>query len=137
MGIYYGLFLSYKIERPAFPNERDVEFSLNAVSAQPVRLLDVDVRLDSRKLEYLLREKRGSFERAGLEAVDVSTLSSLIGERLSSNYVYNLAYDPAYGIAKFNTIIEVPAAEAGKRHRFTVALEYIASENAVRVITMF
>jgi hypothetical protein len=48
--VYFGLFLAYKIERPPFQDDRDIEFSLNALSTQPVRLLDMSVKLDQPKL---------------------------------------------------------------------------------------
>jgi hypothetical protein len=64
----YGLFLSYKIERPVDPEgDTDTRFSLNALSPNPLPMSDLVVILEERKLAYLQREKAGSMKRAALE----------------------------------------------------------------------
>jgi hypothetical protein len=135
--LYYGLFLSYKIERPPFPGDRDVEFSLNAISATPATSLNVNVRVDAAKVGYLMSRKRGVFQRAGLTHLDAGSLSTLIADRLTSNYIYDLEYNPSHNLIRFNTLIEVSPPLARVRHRFTVGLEFIPTERAVRVITMY
>lgn len=89
--LYYGVFLSYKIQRPVLSLlEVDNLISLNAISDKPVSLLNFDVRLEESKLQYLLTNKRESLERLGLANSDTKKISALIKNRLNSGYLYNL-----------------------------------------------
>ncbi|MCE2486348.1 MAG: hypothetical protein J4F42_12600 [Desulfurellaceae bacterium] len=78
---YFGVLLSYKIERPVFQGfESDTEFSINAVSPNPLPIADFEVRIDESKLGYLATEKTGTLKRIGLLGGDLSQLQDMISE---------------------------------------------------------
>lgn len=136
-GDYEGVFLSYKIERPVFPGfETDTEFALNAVSPEPLKPSELELRIDQAKLEYLATVKEGSLKRIGLLNSDAATLKSLIHSKLSSNYIYNMSYEPTHQTTKFNVILEVSDPAREERFRVLVALEYLADQKALRLITL-
>jgi len=86
----YGLFLSYKIDRPvASDGDTDTRFSLNALGQTPLPMSDLDVILEQRKVAYLQREKAGSMKRAALEGLSAQQIGRQIREKLSGNYFYN------------------------------------------------
>src|SRR5207302_704248 len=60
-GMLHGIFLDYKIERPAvFGGEADAEISLNAIHERPSPLSQLEIVIDDRKFGYLSREKAGT-----------------------------------------------------------------------------
>lgn len=128
----FNTFLSYKIERPVIRGcEADTEFSLNAVSHVPSQLDNYDVQVEPAKLDYLLSEKRGSFERAGLSGTTPEQLGNLIQTKLQSNYIYNLRRLDQYDTVLFNVIIEV------NRCRLMASLHYLPGSRTVRLVTLF
>lgn len=62
----YGLFLTYKIERPVFKGfEEDTYFSLNSVDPSPLDISNCCVLVEDEKLIYLKTQKGKIFENAG------------------------------------------------------------------------
>lgn len=137
-GSLYGVFLSYKIERPVFPGfESDIEFSLNSVSETIVPLADLRVQVEEAKLEYLKGNKAGSFSRAGLAEVSSEQLRSLIESKIADNYIYNMEHLPEHSVTKFNVMIEVGSVPDEPQTRLMASLEYSPEKGVLRVITMY
>jgi hypothetical protein len=131
----FGIFLSFKIERPVFKGlEIDSEMSLNAISDDIRSLNDLTVVLDDAKHGYLINEKKGKMQKAGIDDLDRDRIASLIKSKIASNYIYNMVY--AHDIMKFNLMIEVEREDGGYPTRLTITLEYRPKEKALRVITM-
>ena len=128
----YGVFLSYKIERPVFERERDTKFSLNAMTPNPVGLDDFEVILEDRKLEYLKREKLGSLKQAGLVDLNAGEIAWQIRAKFASNYIYNLSRSTNGERLKFNIILEFSGGV-----RKLCALEYDRPKKVLKVITFY
>lgn len=137
-GRYFSIFLAYKIERPVFNEfETDTELSLNAISNDVVLFDGFDVVLDENKYQYLLNNKHGKLQQAGLTGdFTREMITALIKAKLNANYIYNLEYRGAHDVMKFNLQIQIPRP-FGYPARLTVALEYIPKERVLRVITLF
>jgi hypothetical protein len=137
----FELFLSYKIERPVFPGfETDTEFSLNAVNPTIMPLSNLSIRVDTEKFEYLLKNKTGSLKRAGLIESTPKKLETLIQEKISSNYLYNLSHDKQHGTTKFDILLELQIKDDSSvisTIKIMVALEYIPDEKCLRLITLY
>ncbi len=133
-----GVLLSYKIERPVFPGfEVDTEFALNAIGLTPTALDEFEVDVAAAKLEYLKREKYGSIQRAGLQAISAEQLAALIRSKISANYIYGLTVDQTYNVTKFNIVIELPPAADRPATRLLAALEYQPDPRSLRLITLY
>lgn len=136
-GYLESVLLSYKIERPVLKGfEVDTEFSLNAVSATPFPLESFTIEVENAKLAYLKSAKAGSLARAGLEALNSEQLSERIRERISSNYIYNMAHDEEHSVTKFNVILELSSPRA-ETTRLLAALQYKAEDRILRLITLY
>jgi hypothetical protein len=134
---YFDLFLSYKVERAVYPGfETDTEMSLNAVSRHVIPLKDCMVQLEYAKHEYLKSEKAGKLQKAGIEDLSCDELTTLIKEKITANYIYNLAFLEEHNVIKFNLILEVPKCDGGYPTRLVVALEYKPNEKILRVLTL-
>lgn len=128
----YGPLLSYKIERPVIPGELDTKFSLNALTPSPIDLSALAVVLDERKLQYLRKEKRTSLDRAALASLSAADIASQIHAKLQASYIYNLARALDGPTLKLNVILEFAGGV-----RTVCALEYLPTEQLLRVITLF
>jgi len=136
-GIYFGVLLSYKIERPVFKGfEVDSEFSINAVHSDPVSFTDFEIEIDEHKFAYLAAEKSGTLKRMGLLGSDLTNLKKLIASKISSNYIYNMTHDDQHDTTKFNIILEVNPEDGSAPLRVLAALEYMPRENCLRLITL-
>ncbi|SER36654.1 hypothetical protein SAMN05421756_11615 [Microlunatus flavus] len=133
----FNLFLSYKIERAVKPGyELDNVYALTAITEEPVDPGALSVSIAPEKLGYLLAKKTESLRRADLLEVTPSELSSLIKERLSANYLYNLRFEDARNQSFFNIMLELPTIDGGLV-RLLTALEYMPASKELRVVTMF
>jgi hypothetical protein len=100
---YYGLFLSYKVERAVYPGfEVDTEMSLNAISQHMIPLDGCAIQLDEAKHEYLKAEKRGKLQKAGIADLNRDQLAALIKGKIAASYIYNLTFLEEYNVVKFN-----------------------------------
>lgn len=134
---YFGIFLSFKIERPVLGGfEVDLEMSLNAISNGIAWLADFTVLLEEAKYGYLINKKLGKLSQSGLADADRDRIASLIQSKVSANYIYNLTYLKNYNTMKFNLMIEVDRVD-GYPTRMTAALEYIPTTKTLRVITFY
>ncbi|MDR6942929.1 hypothetical protein [Mucilaginibacter pocheonensis] len=131
---HFGLFLSYKIERPASLSGDDVRFSLNAISTTIVKLSDFKIIIDESKFNYLLKNKNHSLGRAGLSEMSVYELENEIRLKINSNYIFNLRLSP--NTIQFNIMIEAIRNDSGKKTKLLIALEYAAEKKTLRLITM-
>lgn len=129
----YGLFLSYKIERPVLPNDdSDTRFSLNAMTATPQPMPQCIVELDERKIEYLQRNKADSLHNADFNILSAAEIASQIQIKLTGNYIYNLSRSKNGETLKFNIIIE-----NGKTVRNLCVLKYRPADQKLCVITFY
>ena len=135
--LYYGLFLSYKIERPIIPGETDNLFALNAISEEPVVFADCDIQLDEDKLDYLKAAKGESLKRAGFENLSAKEIEKAIREKLNGNYLFNLEFNDQYDVVKFNILLEIKSPQTEDFIKLLLALEYLADDKTLRVITMY
>ncbi len=133
----YSLFLTYKIERPVFDkNEDDASFSINSMTSSIIPLEECEVYLEDKKYKYLISEKYGKLEKAGIANIGQSGLINTIKAKITSNYIYNLTYMKNHNVIKFNVMIELPFENGGYPTRLLVALQYLPEEKLVRVITL-
>ena len=130
----YDVLLSYKIERPVFTGfQYDTEFSLNAVSPNPLPLTECLIEIDERKLKYLVREKTESLRRIGLLGGDnPSELQAMIAERIQSNYIYNMSYNTEYDTVQFNIMLEITVRESSVPFRVLASLKYLPHEKRLK-----
>lgn len=136
--MYYGLFLSYKIERQVFDGfESDTTFSLNSITENVFDITDFKLLVEERKLSHLLNAKRVSLERAGIANLTTNEVERLIKEKINGNYLYNLSFNKDHGTLKFNIIIETKRSDNNNPFKLTVALEYKPFDKTLRLITMF
>ncbi len=134
---YFGIFLSYKIERPVFGTfVVDSEMALNAISDEVASLSEFSVLLEESKHGYLINEKLGKLAKAGLADVDREYIASLIQSKVTASYIYNLVYLIEHDVMKFNLMVEVSRID-GYPTRMTVALEYLPADKTLRVITLY
>jgi len=135
---YYGLFLSYKIERPVLPgDETDTHCSANAISDAPSDPASCDLEIDEAKFGYLKNEKTGTLRRLGVLGSPKASLEQLIHAKLRSNYIYSLAYSDQVAVAKFNIILELGPLDGGEPVRTLAAFEFIPATRRIRLITLF
>lgn len=137
-GMYYDLFLSYKIERKIYKGfEKDTLFSLNTVSRSIFDIDDFEILIEKSKLKYLLERKRSKFKKGCMLDINVKELEELIRSKIKDNYIYNMEYDEEHHTTKFNIQIEIIAGDTGEILKFLVSLEYIPDQKILRVITMY
>jgi hypothetical protein len=133
----FNLFLSYKVERRAWPGESDLKFSLLAISDSPMPLTDLTIDVAEAKLEYLRSAKAGSMELAGLDALTTTQLSELISSKIGHNYIYNLRFLKEHDISLFNIVIEIPVENRAVPVKIMAALEYRPHDRLLRLVTLF
>lgn len=134
---YFGIYLSYKIERPVFSAfKEDSEMALNAISDNVMQLRDFTVVLDEAKLGYLQKAKQGKLDSAGLGNADRDEIAALIQSKVNSSYIYNLEHLEQHRVMKFNLMIELKRP-SGPPARRLVGLEYKPDEKELRVLTFF
>ena len=135
---YYGLLLSYKIERPVLPgDETDTFFSANVISDTPADPASYELEIDKAKFEYLKDEKTGTLQRLGVLGSPKATLEQLIYAKLRSNYIYNLAYSDQLAVGKFNIVLELAPLDGGQPFRTLAGLVHIPGTRRIRLITFF
>lgn len=135
--LYYGIFLSYKIERPSTLSEEDVRFSLNTVSTAVFKLSNFRILIEEPKLQYLTLNKRDNLERAGMLEMSLDELQQQIKSKINTNYIFNLSFLPESQTIKFNIMLETNKRNSPQKMKLIVALEYIAKDKILRLITMF
>lgn len=129
----YGIFLSFKIERPVFlPNDTDTRFSLLAMGASQAELDEFEVVLDDRKLQYLKDNHSEGLKRSGFAGLAAPDIAQQIRGKVKANYIYNLARSEDGRTMKFNILLENPGLA-----RFLCALEHRPQDKQLRVITLF
>jgi hypothetical protein len=129
----YGMFLSYKIERPVFDVDLgDSRFCLNTMSPAPQPLTECEVVLEPAKLGYLQTKKTASLKRSNLAELDADAVAEQIRRKLLANYIYCMARSEDLSTLKFNIVLE-----NGMLARSMCALEYKPDQRQVRVITLF
>ncbi|RZL61741.1 MAG: hypothetical protein EOO93_12290 [Pedobacter sp.] len=135
--LHYGIFLSYKIERPASLSEEDIRFSLNSISKAVFKLSDFRLIIEEPKLQYLVKNKKDNLERAGMLNMSLEELQDQIKARINTNYIFNLCFLPETHTIKFNIMLETAQRSTNKQMKLVVALEYRANDKILRLITMF
>jgi hypothetical protein len=135
---YFGLFLSYKIERPVYEGfQVDTQMALMAMSDHLVLLEECEVLVEEAKHAYLTLEKAGKLEKAGVASLGRDDLAALIKSKIAASYIYSLSYLPEHNVTKFNLMLEIPRVDGGYPTRLLAALEYLPSKKVLRVITLY
>lgn len=133
---YFGMFLSYKIERPVFKGfERDSDFAINSMTPVVMPIDDFQIEIDPRKLQYLQEKKTGLMEKAETLDFTKEELEELIRSKIANNYIYHLTNLKEHGTKKFNIIIEKELSNGGFFKQM-VSLEYLPNDKKLRLITM-
>ncbi len=133
---YYGVCLSYKVERNGIPSDAtDVRMSLNAISASPDDLTSMTVEIADPKFQYLKAAKRHAIE--GLGVTTSQGLADVIQEKIGAGYIYSLSYLAEHGVSKFNMLLELEKSDTGEPFRVVAAFEYLPSDRALRLITLY
>lgn len=135
----FETFLSYKLERPTLPGQTfDTEMAITSVSDSYIPIELCTLHIDELKfLRYLRTEKLGSLKRAGLDQITLDELRSIIFDKITANYIYNLAYNPEHDIIKFNVLLEFPYNERSVGARLIAAFEYQPEKQAIRLLTLY
>lgn len=96
---YYGVFLSYKIERPVLQgDEADTHFSANVISDTPADPASYDLEIDDAEFDYLKDTKTGTLRRRGILGSPRATLEELVHAKRRSNYIYSLSYSDQFAV---------------------------------------
>ena len=130
--LYYS-FLDYKIES-SLVYAIDVSDSINAICPFYIDLSKVDINIESKKLDYLKREKANIIKRSGMEEFNDEDLSKLLKEKIRQNYIFNLEYD-SWGNVRFNILFEVLCLN--KKTKMLAAFKYSPTDNRIDLITLF
>jgi len=105
--LYFGIFLSFKIEREVFDfDEDDVRISLNAISETILDLDDFHIRLDDSKYTYIATNKKGKLKKAEIENISKEELQTIIKRQISSNYIYDMIYLEQYNTIQVNSTLQ-------------------------------
>jgi len=134
---YHGLFLSYKIERQTFPNEKDTDFSINALTDDIHQVSDLEIVVEEPKLVYLIKEKEVNLKRAELLGLTAEELAKFIKGKIKMNYIYNLTYIAEHDVLKFNVMIDVRGKKIATQVKMVASLEYQPKSKVLRLITLF
>lgn len=137
----YSLFLNYKIERNIVGQDKnDIAYSLNAISKNIGNLSSFNVLLEAKKFEYLKKEKTGTLKRLDALQLSCREFELFLQEKIWSNYIFNLSYEPNHNTCKFNTLLECRTSDDSQQtviHKVQVSLEYKYDERLLRVITLY
>lgn len=134
-GMYFGLFLSYKIESD-YPDDADVKYSFSAIKSEISTYREIPVSISNEKMDYLKSNKCGVLSLLGLENVSPQKLERLIQEQIRKKYIYNLKFLEEYSISKFNVSIELESSSGSKR-KVVVALKYNEGCNQFQIVTLY
>jgi len=136
--MYFGLLLSYKIERPVFAGfESDQIYALNAVSSRPEDIANCTIEIEERKFGYLNTAKAGTLKRLGVLGQPKAVLEDLIRAKLRANYLYNLRFRSDCSVATFNILLELKSIDTGLPVRFVAAFAYEQEKNTIRLVTLY
>lgn len=136
-GSYFGVFLSFKVERPIFGGfEVDSEMALTSISDDVLALKDCRVVIDPAKHGYLLSEKSGKLHKARLTEFDRVELEGIIQSKLAANYIYNMEFLEKHDVMKFSLMIEINRDDGGYPTRLAAGFEYLPQDKLLRLITL-
>ncbi|MPS73602.1 MAG: hypothetical protein E2590_10710 [Chryseobacterium sp.] len=134
-GVYFGVFLSYKIERAIYSGfESDLSFSLNSMSSIISKISKIEI--EDSKLNYLKTVKAGKLKKANLINYPKEKIIKLISQKIDSNYIYNLTDIKEHNVLKFDIIIELKNI-LEEVIKITIAFEYIPNQEKIRLITLY
>ena len=89
--MYFGLFLSYKIES-YFADPEDLKWSMNAIRTSIPSVFKLPISVIKKKLRYLKEEKATIMDRLGLKDYNEEDFSLLIKNCILKSNFYNLEY---------------------------------------------
>lgn len=107
------------------------------ISDTPADPASYTLEIDKAKFDYLRDAKTGILRRLGVLGAPKATLEQLIQVKLRSNYIYSMSYSDAFKVGKFNIVLELEPLDGGEPLRTLAALEHIATEKRIRLITLF
>lgn len=132
--MYFGLFLSYKIESLIADTE-DLNYSMWAI-APNYEADTLNVYVDECKIQYLNTSKTNLMEKLNLKNYSSNELENLIKNQLDRTYYYNLEYLEQYNTPKFNVSLDLQTVD-NKIRKVLVALKYSEQNNRFELITMY
>lgn len=132
----FGVFLSYKIERPVVDGfKEDTYFALNAIHLNICELDSLTILIEDAKLKYIQNAKEGCLEAAGIKNITSQELEDEIKKRINSSYIYSMSYNEKFNVAKFNIMLEFNNNR--KKIKLLAAMEYMPQSKKLRLITLF
>lgn len=135
---YYGLFLSYKIERSIVESDpNDIKNSLIALAGKECNLDLFNLKLRESKHQYLITHKNGVLKRLDFLRLTTGELEDILNEKIWTNYIYNLEYIEDHKVYKFNTMFEFVRKDLNCKVKIQVALNYYHEKNELDVITLY
>ncbi len=128
-GLMYGIFLSYKIERPVVEGfKSDTEFAMNAITPLPKPIDSLKIKVSKEKFDYFAAKKSHIITKTKFS--DFSMLEKAIKQKINDNYIFNMNYNEEFELYKFNIVIEE------KGCRFIASLKLDIEKNALSIITI-
>lgn len=132
----YDKFLCFKIEIPAniLEDDTDILISLNSISANPMRLNDLEIFISEEKFQYLVTQKRGLLTAAGIKASRSEHIADLIKKRIGGNYIYRMKFNQDNTV-QFSIVLSFDR-EHGDPVRLSAGLKYFPKEGRLTLVTI-
>jgi hypothetical protein len=132
----YNIFLTYKIESKYHNNDiSDQLFSLSVISNKVEPLRDLKLIIADEKLNYLLKDKKGSMKAGKLSNLDRSEIEKIIKNKIENNYIYSMEFNEEYNLLKF--CINVEITNDDYIFKYIVVLKYLPEERELHLLTMY
>lgn len=132
---FFGVFLTYKIERPVIPDfVEDTEIALNALSNHVLPLESLRVWMTDEKYNYLITN--GKLARTSLAKLGKDGLEELISSKIQQSYIYQLRVRPSHQVSTFTIMLEGHHDGGKKPFRIEASLHYCPEDQTLRVVTM-
>lgn len=135
---YFEIFLHYKIERPKLNgSDFDSQMALSSISNTYIPIESCKLIIDEDKYTYLLKKKRGSLKRSGLDEGGIESLKKKVKEKINSNYIYSMNYDENNDVMKFVIVLDFLSEDHEYPARLKVLFEFNPQERTIRLITLY
>ncbi|WP_129127022.1 hypothetical protein [Geomonas oryzae] len=134
--IYFGSFLSYKIQRRYVDSDNEDQFwGLNAVTTTPTILAGYDIEIEDNKYDYLMQKKGGSLSITGLNAMTKNELIKVLKSQINTNYIFNISFSKEFDCLKFATLVEIYCGKI--RRKYLAAFQVKKEKKTLRLISMY
>lgn len=134
--IYFGSFLSYKIQRRYVDaDNEDQLLGLNAVTTTPTILAGYDIEIEDKKYYYIMNEKGDSLSITGLNTMTKNELIDTLKNQINTNYIFNVKFSKEFDCLKFATLIEIYCESI--RRKYLAVFQVDKEKRALRLISMY